>query len=213
MAEGTGSYLGMAVPLRGESEITQVTAATDILTLTGATSQTGDFLVCQNSTGTENLVISSSGLITSVVGATFTSLTLTAEVSNTLSSSAATSAYKVLVTSTGTLDTGATGPVGFLVSQSSKSVLTAAFGFTSGAGSEAGSAKHLLMVDGSKPPTNFLAMSSTGNPELGTAAALGFFDDSLLINTFTCDHPFAGLKIMNGSVSYYLLAAHATGIT
>lgn len=34
MAEGTETYKGLAVPLVGESEIKQVTAATDILTLT-----------------------------------------------------------------------------------------------------------------------------------------------------------------------------------
>ena len=61
MAEGNSTYKGLAVPLNGESEIVQQTAANDIITLTGATSQSGDFLVCQNSSGTELFVIDSNG--------------------------------------------------------------------------------------------------------------------------------------------------------
>jgi hypothetical protein len=61
MAEGTKTYNGLAVPLFGESEIQQQTLATDILTLTGASSQTGDFIVCQNSSGTENFVVDKDG--------------------------------------------------------------------------------------------------------------------------------------------------------
>ncbi|GAG08143.1 unnamed protein product, partial [marine sediment metagenome] len=64
MAEGTQSYMGLAVPLLGESEIVAQTAATDILTITGAGSHTGDFLVCQNSAGSELAVIDISGNIT-----------------------------------------------------------------------------------------------------------------------------------------------------
>src|SRR3990172_1841376 len=58
MAEGNKTFEGLAVPLLGESEIQQQTAATDILTLTGAASQTGDFLVLQNSTGADAVEIS-----------------------------------------------------------------------------------------------------------------------------------------------------------
>lgn len=65
MAEGTKSYMGLAVPLYGESEITQVTLAADILTLTGVTSQSGDFLVCQIAAGTEVLVVDVSGNVDS----------------------------------------------------------------------------------------------------------------------------------------------------
>ena len=202
MTAGIGSYQGMAVPLMGEAEITQVTAATDILTITGVSGQTGDFLVLRDSDETELLAITSAG-----------AFTVSGEFTNTLSASSATSAYKVSVTATGALASGATGPVGFLVSQSSKSVLTAAFGFTSGAGSEVGSCTYLLMADGSKAPTYFLGISASVGPGIGAAVANGFFDDSLKLNTFTCDHPFGGLKIIAGSVAYYLLAAQATGIT
>jgi hypothetical protein len=64
MAEGTKTYEGLAVPLFGESEIKQQTAATDIITLTGAASMSGDFLVCQSSTGTESFVVDKDGDIT-----------------------------------------------------------------------------------------------------------------------------------------------------
>lgn len=61
MTEGTGTYKGMAPPLLGEYEQTQQTAATDMVTLTGASSQTGDFLVCQNSSGTEKFYVDVNG--------------------------------------------------------------------------------------------------------------------------------------------------------
>jgi hypothetical protein len=63
MAEGTGSINGLAVPLYGEFELKQRTAATDIMTITGATGQTGDFIVAQGSTGTEVFSAEDSGRI------------------------------------------------------------------------------------------------------------------------------------------------------
>jgi hypothetical protein len=64
MAEGDKTYLGLAAPLNGEYEQFQITVATDMVTLTGGASQTGDFLVCQNSSGTEKFVIDKDGYIT-----------------------------------------------------------------------------------------------------------------------------------------------------
>lgn len=52
MTEGTDAYKGLAVPLFGDCEIKARTTGTDILTLTGMTGQTGDFLVCRTGTGT-----------------------------------------------------------------------------------------------------------------------------------------------------------------
>lgn len=61
MATGTGTYQNLAVPLYGESEIKQQTAANDILTLTGAsTSPAGRSLVVRNSANTEAFAIGSS---------------------------------------------------------------------------------------------------------------------------------------------------------
>lgn len=64
MAEGNSSYKGLAVPLAGESEIKQITAATDIVTLTAITAATGDFLVCQTAGGGEVAVIDANGYLT-----------------------------------------------------------------------------------------------------------------------------------------------------
>lgn len=61
MAEGNSTFMGLGVPLNGEFEVTQKTLGTDILTLTGKSGQTGDFLVCQNSAGTEKVIVDSSG--------------------------------------------------------------------------------------------------------------------------------------------------------
>lgn len=58
------TYMGLAVPLYGESQITGQTAANDILTITGATSQAGDYLVCEGSTGTEVFVVDVNGAVT-----------------------------------------------------------------------------------------------------------------------------------------------------
>jgi hypothetical protein len=64
MATGTGTYMGLAAPLLGESELTGMIAGNDILTITGAVSHTGDFLVCRNSDKTELAVIDIAGNIT-----------------------------------------------------------------------------------------------------------------------------------------------------
>jgi hypothetical protein len=64
MPEGTDTYKGLAVPLFGQSEIKQNTAATDILTLTAITGATGDFLVAQTAGGGEVAVIDAAGVLT-----------------------------------------------------------------------------------------------------------------------------------------------------
>jgi hypothetical protein len=80
MAEGTKTFHGLAVPLLGESEIQQQTAATDILSITGAASQSGDFLVLQDSSGNERFVVNAkgeiNGLISSSAATSFISLAL-----------------------------------------------------------------------------------------------------------------------------------------
>jgi len=61
MAEGSDSFRNLMVPLLGDFEIKAVTAATDIVSITGASGQTGDFIVCQSVTGTEAFVVEDSG--------------------------------------------------------------------------------------------------------------------------------------------------------
>ena len=63
MAEGVMTYDGLAAPLFGEYEQKQQTVGTDMVTLTGGTSQTGDFLVCQDVDGTERVWINADGCI------------------------------------------------------------------------------------------------------------------------------------------------------
>ena len=64
MTVGKTEYGGLGVPLHGEFEITQTTLGTDIMTITGVASQTGDFIVCRNSSGTEKFVVDKNGAIT-----------------------------------------------------------------------------------------------------------------------------------------------------
>ena len=61
MADGTRTFEGLALPVKGEGVIEQETAATDILTIEGAASQTGDFLVCRLVAGTEMFVVDKDG--------------------------------------------------------------------------------------------------------------------------------------------------------
>jgi hypothetical protein len=61
MTVGTSTYMGLAVPLYGEFKVTQTTAATDIMTIDGMDSQTGDFLVLRDSTATERFVVQDGG--------------------------------------------------------------------------------------------------------------------------------------------------------
>jgi len=64
MAVGTDTAPGgLGVPLNGDFEIKQRTAATDIATITGAASQAGDYIVCRNSSGTEAFVVTVGGSI------------------------------------------------------------------------------------------------------------------------------------------------------
>ena len=70
MAEGTKTFEGLAVPLFGESEIQQQTVASDILTLTGAASMSGDFVVLQDSSGNELFYITNEGEVNIAVNST-----------------------------------------------------------------------------------------------------------------------------------------------
>ena len=56
-------FKGLAVPINGEFEIRQVTLGTDIMTIRGVGSQSGDFIVCRNSSLTEKFVVDVDGNI------------------------------------------------------------------------------------------------------------------------------------------------------
>lgn len=70
MTEGTSTFNGLGVPLLGESEIAQQTAATDILTITGASSQAGDFLVMQDASGNELFVVTAAPAVNLAINST-----------------------------------------------------------------------------------------------------------------------------------------------
>ena len=70
MATGTSAWKGLGCPLNGEFEVKQVTLGNDIFTLRGVASQSGDFIVCRNSSLTEKFVVDVNGAVT--VGSTLT---------------------------------------------------------------------------------------------------------------------------------------------
>lgn len=64
MAEGKDTYMGLGVPLFGCFEIQGRSTSLDLMTLTAAGGGTGDFIVCQNSAGTEMFVVEDDGATT-----------------------------------------------------------------------------------------------------------------------------------------------------
>jgi len=208
MAEGTSTYDGLAVPLSGESEITATTAANDILTLTGATSHTGDFIVCQDSAGTENFVVGVAGSVSAI------------QQQLTVSATTMVAGLNVVVSSTGALQALGTAEVavtGVTVSPDSDAIMNAAFAYAGGSTATGNTAISMLACMGANSlPSYFLAVPTTAGDAIYKGAHSGdhgFIDASMLINTFTCDHPFIGIKALSGSQTIYLLAVHATGVT
>lgn len=215
MAEGNETYEGLAVPLFGESEIEQQTAATDILTITGAGSQSGDFLVCQTNTGTENLVISSSGLVTSAVGMTMTAVTASAESTFSGLSSSAANGITVSVTSTGAMAANASvNANAILVQASSKSVINAVVMYDNvgSVSAQVNTAVAFLGSNGTKAPTYFLTVGGTGGPGEGAATTNGFLEVAKTINAAATKASYAALKCLFGSKAYYILSVPDTNI-
>jgi len=64
MPAGTDTYKGLAVPLYGHSNMEGVTAATDILTIDGPASMSGDYIVFRDSANAELSYFSSLGSLT-----------------------------------------------------------------------------------------------------------------------------------------------------
>ena len=61
MATGTDTFEGLSLPRLGSYQQEQQTIGNDMMTLTGKASMSGDFLVCENSSGTELFVINKDG--------------------------------------------------------------------------------------------------------------------------------------------------------
>lgn len=211
MATGTDSFMGKAMPILGNTTLTGETAADDILTITAATSQSGDYFVCENSTGTEHFVISSSGLVT------MTSMSVSGTITKTVSSSAA-NGLVISVTSTGAMAAGYTvgaNANAILVQPSSKAIMNAVVMYDSvgaSASSQVNDANSFLAVNGSKAPLYFLQMwgSAMG---LGAAADCDFLDVGLTSNTAATKAAWAGIKCLFGSKMYYILAIPDTNLT
>ena len=89
MATGTDSFMGKAMPILGNATLTGETAADDVLTITGATSQAGDLLVLENVDGTELLYVEDDGVTNWTIAKT-----------------AAENAIALTLTSAGTFTTG-----------------------------------------------------------------------------------------------------------
>ena len=63
MTTGDKTYNGLGVPLFGEFNIEQQTLGTDIMTITGADSQTGDFIVCRDVDASEKWYVDVNGVM------------------------------------------------------------------------------------------------------------------------------------------------------
>lgn len=64
MAEGNKTYMGLAVPLDGNFEITGESTSLDIMTITNAATTAGDFISCQTANATEVFVVEDDGKMT-----------------------------------------------------------------------------------------------------------------------------------------------------
>ncbi len=185
MTEGTGTFMGLAVPLFGESEIQQQTAATDLLTLTGAASMSGDFLVLQNSTGTELVVISSSGAITTVRG--FIPNTIDFSISSTTSTN-----------------------YGISFTLGASAVADALIKYTAGI---TGATTSVFQVSSTNGPTYLLSIATSAGAGVGAAANNGFFTASKsYVSAPSTVIPMGAIKILAGSKAYYIPVIPDTGM-
>jgi len=206
MAEGTTTYDGLAIPLSGEYEQTQTTVGNDMVTLTGKASMTGDFLVCQNSTGAELFVIGASGSMSF------------AQQQLTVSATTMVAGMNIVVSSTGalaSLGTAETNVTGITVSPDSDAIMNAAFVYAGGSTATGNTAITMFAGMGANSlPSYFLAVSATKGDAIykgGHSGDHGFIDAALKINTFDSKQAFIGIKALSGSNTFYLLAVRATG--
>lgn len=193
MAEGTKTFMGMSVPLFGESVIEQQTAATDVLTITGAGSMSGDFIVCQNSTGTEKFVVSSSGLITAAGLALAGATTLTnAELDWTISSTTSTN-------------------YGISFTLGASAVCDALIKYTAGI---TGATTSVFQVSSSNGPTYLLSIASSAGAGTGAAQSNGFFTapNFYYVSAPSTAIPMGAIKILAGSKAYYIPVIPDTGM-
>ena len=202
MAKGSETYAGLAVPLFGESEIKQQTAADDILTVTGATSQTGDFLVFEDVDATEVFSITSGGYM-KLTGTIVDSTTL-GFFCNIAASS--TSGTNVAIQSQITLDADAcsaatqayagwfyldtsAGPVG-----GGREAVLNLYYYTGTTTAHAGSG-FIFFDDGGK------------NAQIALNFGANTVSNGCIDTSYNADAATAGIRIMLGTSVYYILAS------
>ena len=201
MAEGISTYHGLAAPLSGEYEQTQIDPTKDMVTLTIGATSTSDYIVMQNSTGTEHVVVSSSGLITTQGG-----------FQKTLSSSGQGPGFEVKLTSTGAIAAGAVLGNAFLVSTSSKSAINAAYAYQNDA-SAVGVTNFLLACHGSKSPDYFLGIGATA-VGVGAATDNGFVNAGIfLTSALATTVAMVGLKVQFGDSVFYIMCVTETAMS
>jgi uncharacterized Zn-binding protein involved in type VI secretion len=214
MATGTDSFWGKAMPILGNTTLTGETVADDILTITSPASQTGDFFVCENSTGTEHLVLSSSGVLTvqGVQGAAGAAATIALSGM----SGSATSGITITVTSTAAVDAGVNSQGNAILVQPNSKAAFHCVVMYDGVGGATTTAESdctaFLGNHGTKAPTYFLTIGGTGDPGEGAATDNGFLDAALTLNSANTKLSYAGLKCMFGSKAYYILACPDTNL-
>ena len=168
-----------------------------MVTLTGTTSMSGDFIVMQDVSGNEKAYIDYNGTI----------------VSNALSSSAVTSAFNVSVTSTGTCAATEFNRIGYLVTASSKAVVGSVIGYNSGHTDEVSTCNYFFSVYGSKAPTYFLGVGSS-SPGAGNPTTNGFVVAAKTFATFpTSATAVVGLKCLFGDSVWYSPAWSSAAFT
>lgn len=221
MAEGTSTYMGVGLGKYGNYELQGTSESEDVFTITGASSTTtGDLFVVQNSTGTEFLVITSSGAITlagsysatiSAPLAVSGSLAATAGIKTTLSSTLSTAPLIIANTSTGALAAGAVLANGITIQNAATGVLNTALLYDS----TGGTAVALLGVNSSAStthPTAFLVIGgsagySSGAGNLSGGIGVGMFTKSssyYLTSALATTMPLGLLKVLAGSKVFYL---------
>lgn len=209
MATGSSTYDGLAMGLFGEHQLTQQTIANDILTITSYASNTSDYLVLEDSDGTEQFYINYLGAI---------------YIRNSLADTAGTGAYMGIDARSEILD-GATGTwyagAGFRLTQSSTHAGQSYAGNFHFIGSATGGAGRTAAIQ------CVMAMA-TGYEDNNISAFFNLNDSGtqnvnflfMMPETTTADDVFAAntasaathaLQVQIGSTSYYLMLTTCTG--
>jgi hypothetical protein len=190
MTEGISTFMGLAVPLYGESEIHAQSQTLDILTITHSSAGTGDFIVAQGYTGTEVFVVSSSGLITA------TGLALTGV------STITGGKFDLAISSTVSTNYGIKFTMG------ASAVAAALIDYTAGI---TAATTAYLGVASSNGPANFLSVSGSAGHGVGAAANNGFFTASKFFSAAPSTTTVIGaIKMLAGSKAYYILSVPDT---